>query len=234
MLGRLSFFALSRPFLHALFYLILLSRLVAATSLTVAIDDTYGDAMTGAMPAYGPSTAWTQGQPCNSGDSECLVDPDPKQAHNGTWHVSSNSNLEAPPRTIDLSFEGTPLFYCVANRDAHPGIKGDSINVYCIISEDNRTQIAVANMTFELDGQQVGNFFHEPSGAMDGAGNYAIQYNVAVYQSHPITQGKHTLRISLIGYSSVYFDYALYTYVSSDHCPRFMMTKLWNSFGSQD
>ena len=76
--------------------------------------------------------------------------------------------------------------------------------------------------------------FNEPSGAMDGAGNYAIQYNVAVYQSHPITQGTHTLRISLIGYSSVYFDYALYTYVSSDHCPRFMMTKLWNSFGSQD
>ncbi|TBU33091.1 hypothetical protein BD311DRAFT_653290 [Dichomitus squalens] len=187
--------------LHVLSFLILSARLVVAASWSVAIDDTYGDVATGAMPIYNPPSAWTQGQACISENEDCLVDLDPKQVSNGTWHYSVGSSDDAPPRTIDLNFEG------------------NSISVYCIISQVDRVRIAVVNMTFELDGQPVDTFFHDPSGTKDGAGNYDIQYNVAVYQSNLITPGNHTLRISSIGGSSMYFDYALYTTESDFHNP---------------
>ncbi|KAI0751044.1 hypothetical protein C8Q80DRAFT_1099664 [Daedaleopsis nitida] len=181
------------PIAHALSFLLISTRLVAAISRSVIIDDTYGDAATGALPVYAPSASWIQGKPCAFDDSECFVNPDPKQAMNGTWHDSQGDSADTPPRTIDLSFEG------------------NSIIVYCIISEVDRVEIAVANMTFELDGDIVGTFFHDPDGSMDGAGNYRTKYEVAVYQNTSAPQGSHTLRVSSVGYSRMLFDYAEYT-----------------------
>lgn len=82
--------------------------------------------------------------------------------------------------------------------------------MYCIVSEVDRVEIAVSNMTFELDGQEVGRFYHDVSGQMDASGNYAIRYNVQVFNGS-VAEGKHTLRISSVGFSRMLFDYALYT-----------------------
>ena len=86
--------------------------------------------------------------------------------------------------------------------------------MYCIVSQVDRVEIAVSNMTFELDGAQVSAFYHDPDGSRDGSGKYRIAYNVSVFESGPVPQGKHTLRISSVGYSRMLFDYAQYTYVS--------------------
>ncbi|KAI0638424.1 hypothetical protein C8Q77DRAFT_1243262 [Trametes polyzona] len=176
--------------------LLFCARLVAAAFRTIAIDDTYGDEATGALPAYSPPASWSQGTPCTLDDDSCLVNPDPSMARNGTWHDSVGTTDDAPPRTIDLAFEG------------------NSIAVYCIVSEVDRVEIAVSNMTFELDGQQAGKFYHDVSGKTDASGNYDIQYNVRVFNGS-VPEGKHTLRINSVGYSRMLFDYALYT-TSSD------------------
>ncbi|KAI0353084.1 hypothetical protein OH77DRAFT_1407844 [Trametes cingulata] len=184
----LGFFYLS--LVHIL-SLLLSARLVAAVR-TIVIDDTYGDEATGAQPVYSPSAAWIQGQPCSFNDAECLLNVDPSMTRNGTWHDSVGKTDDAPPRSIDLNFEG------------------NSISVYCIISEVDRIEIAVSNTTFELDGQKVGQFYHDVSGQTDAAGNYEIHYNVSVFNAS-VPQGKHALRINSVGYSRMLFDYASYT-----------------------
>ncbi|KAI0375904.1 hypothetical protein BV20DRAFT_932760 [Pilatotrama ljubarskyi] len=181
----------SRLSLIQIFSLLLSARLAAGVR-TIVTDDKYGDEATGALPVYSPTTAWTQGQPCSFDDSECLVDVDPSMAQNGTWHDSVGKTDDAPPRSIDLSFEG------------------NSIVVYCIISEVDRIEIAVSNMTFELDGQHAGQFYHDVSGQTDAIGNYEIHYNISVFNAS-VPQGKHALRINSVGYSRILFDYALYT-----------------------
>ncbi|KAI0832676.1 hypothetical protein BC628DRAFT_1309993 [Trametes gibbosa] len=175
---------------------LLFARLAAAAvNRTVAIDDTYGDAVTGAMPVYSPPGNWSQGQPCSFDDYDCLIDPDPSMVRNGTWHDSVGTTDDAPPRTIDLDFEGS------------------FIAVYCVVSEVDQIQIAVSNMTFELDGQLVGKFYHDVTGQTDAAGHYEIHYNVLVFNG-TAPQGNHTLRINSVGYSRMLFDYALYTTAS--------------------
>ena len=100
------------PFLRALLLSlpILSARLVAAGAKTVIIDDTYGDEVTGALPAYNPPARWSRGRPCVF-DSECFVDPDPNEAARGTWHDAVGK--ADPPRTIDLNFEGAFLAWAV-------------------------------------------------------------------------------------------------------------------------
>ena len=88
---------------------------------------------------------------------------------------------------------------------------GNSIDVFCVISEADRGENAGANMTFELDGKKVGEFFHQPSGETEKSGQFKLAYNVSVYANASIPAGNHTLRISSLGKSRVLFDYALYT-----------------------
>lgn len=99
-------------FLQTIFFLILAARLAAATTKTVTIDDTYGDELTGVRPVYSPSASWTQGKRCVH-DEACLVNPEPKEVGRGTWHDSVGISEDAPPRTIDLSFEGMYALCCI-------------------------------------------------------------------------------------------------------------------------
>ena len=102
--------------LHSLPFVIVRGQFVAAAARTIiAIDDTYGDAATGIKPVYNPPPKWIQGHPCIS-DNKCLVDPDPKEAWNGTWHDATGATEEEPPRTIDFGFEGAPLSHIETQR----------------------------------------------------------------------------------------------------------------------
>ena len=53
------------------------------------IDDTYGDSLTGAKPDYssGGNDCWFQGPGC----TECVLQPDPSKAYNGTWHDTTST-----------------------------------------------------------------------------------------------------------------------------------------------
>ncbi|KAI9068463.1 hypothetical protein FKP32DRAFT_1672189 [Trametes sanguinea] len=172
-------------------YLLVVSRPVLTATRTVAIDDTYGDEVTGVLPVYSPPADWTREKPCGQGDV-CPVDPDPSIVRNGTWHDSVGTSASTPPRTIDLEF------------------KGSSISVYCITSEADADVVAISNMTFELDGQEAGQFYHDVTGQRDASGTFVIHYNVEVFTA-TIPDGNHTLRISSVGRSRTLFDYALYT-----------------------
>ncbi|PIL37376.1 hypothetical protein GSI_01069 [Ganoderma sinense ZZ0214-1] len=193
MFFRVSFLVLC-AILRSLPFVVVRGQFVAAAARTIiAIDDTYGDAVTGIKPVYNPPSKWIQGQSCISGD-KCLVDPDQKEAWSGTWHDATATSGEEPPRTIDFSFEG------------------NSIGVYCIVPQVGRVaEAATANMTFELDGELVGRFSQDRYEATGNTGDHDIQYNVAVYQNGSILQGHHTLRIALTGDSRILFDYALYS-----------------------
>ncbi|KAI1796142.1 hypothetical protein LXA43DRAFT_654910 [Ganoderma leucocontextum] len=69
------------PILHLHHFVIICGQFVAVAARTIiAMDDTYGDAVTGIIAVYyNPPTKWIQGQPRISGD-KCLVDPDVKEA----------------------------------------------------------------------------------------------------------------------------------------------------------
>ncbi|OSD04591.1 hypothetical protein PYCCODRAFT_1476133 [Trametes coccinea BRFM310] len=168
-----------------------MSRPARTATRTVAIDDTYGDGVTGELPVYSPPANWIQGKPCGQ-DDVCLMNPDPSIVRNGTWHDSVGISANSPPRTIDLTFEG------------------NSISVFCITSEADTDVIAVSNITFELDGQDAGQFYRDVTGQQDASGTLMIHYNVEVF-TMTIPDGNHTLRISSVGRSRMLFYYALYT-----------------------
>ncbi|KAI0331262.1 hypothetical protein GY45DRAFT_1370094 [Cubamyces sp. BRFM 1775] len=158
---------------------------------TVVIDDTYGDELTGTLPVYSPPANWAKGQPCGL-PRECPMTPEPSMARNGTWHGSAGATADTPPRTIDLNFNG------------------NWFSVYCIILEGDRDNVAVSNMAFELDGREVGRYYHDVSGQTRTAGDPPIRYNVSVFNAS-VPDGQHALRISSVGYSRTLFDYVLYT-----------------------
>ncbi|KAH9899610.1 hypothetical protein C8Q73DRAFT_787474 [Cubamyces lactineus] len=164
---------------------------VVADMKTVVIDDTYGDQITGAMPVYSPPASWTQNQPCGLANGR-PVNPDPSMAWNGTWHGSAGAAADTALLTIDFNFTG------------------DWLSIYCIVLGGDRDNVAASNMSFELDGQQVGRFYRDVSGQTEGAGDLSLHYNVSVFNAS-VPEGQHALRISSVDYSRMLFDYVLYT-----------------------
>lgn len=84
---------------------------------------------------------------------------------------------------------------------------GTGIYVYCILDNAN-TYTTFTNLTFSIDGVQVGTYSHLP----DGSGNFI--YNQLVYSNATIPNGDHTFVIhSPRGASDsfVSFDYVQYT-----------------------
>ncbi|EJD35796.1 hypothetical protein AURDEDRAFT_188607 [Auricularia subglabra TFB-10046 SS5] len=170
---------------------------VAARMLNVTIDDTLGDARTGAIPQYGQS--WRArsvgGAPCN----ECRAQPDGARAFKGTWH--DKSTYEKDPRaTVSLEFSGSRIY------------------VFFILFNDIGTSTKDTRLKFYLDGSpdSAGDFLH-PS---DAAGEPYL-YNQLVFDSQSLELGNHTLLIS--SYSDgesgslALFDYAVYTMDDASH-----------------
>lgn len=85
--------------------------------------------------------------------------------------------------------------------------QGTAVYAYCIL-DNNNTYTTFTNLTFSLDGEQVGSFSHGP----DGSGSYV--YNALVYTNTSVPNGNHTFVIhSPRGSvdSLVLFDYVQYT-----------------------
>ncbi|KAH9842356.1 uncharacterized protein C8Q71DRAFT_699030 [Rhodofomes roseus] len=158
------------------------------------IDDTYGDSVTGATPTYSNAACWNEGPSC----SICVSQPDPAQAHNGTWHdtqsnVCSNAlSNDTTDHTVMFTFTGTTL------------------TVYCILVAQGPVT-KVTNVTFDLDGDP--STYQSPPSY--NASAYGYQYNIPVYSRSSLNNTQHTFTMSTAqgspsSPSLLLFDYATY------------------------
>lgn len=93
-----------RPFLLPLFSLLPLLPHVLGDSVNITVDDQKGDSRTGAVPSYAPSNVWNSGPQCTT----CLVQPNPSEAFDSTWHDSTIAPGDTP-YTVTYSFTGSKL-----------------------------------------------------------------------------------------------------------------------------
>ena len=130
------------------------------------IDDHFGDQRPGASggaPTFAPSgSQWdTPGGTCAGCIANSNLYPaiDVAQAHSGTWQSTTVSPDEVET-TISVTFIGAlPLAMLRVRECAHAWCVGTSITVYCILPPDLGPFItSYMNLSFVLDGQQVGTF----------------------------------------------------------------------------
>ncbi|KAF8077613.1 hypothetical protein FPV67DRAFT_1775019 [Lyophyllum atratum] len=160
-----------------------------AGAVNRTIDDTTGDAVTGARPIYLPATpgVWE-----NAACTGCAVKPDPAQAFKGSW-TAATYNKDLASMSIELSFTGTAIyvFFILAN----------------FVADGVTTETAC---NFTLDGRAAGSFNHVPSTST------ALEYNALSFSQTSLKNVDHKLVISTSGITDrnifVNFDYAIYTF----------------------
>ncbi|TBU52509.1 hypothetical protein BD310DRAFT_228957 [Dichomitus squalens] len=150
------------------------------------IDDQAGDAVTGLVPQYSPASAWSQGSTCPT----CLAKLDPSQTFDSTWHDGLCDLDGTGPCTATIQFTGTAVYVynVLANR----------------VSD---TASPPTNLTFWLDGTQVGTFVHTSTTST------AFNYNALTFSSTALENVAHTLvmRSTTDLPSMILFDYVVYT-----------------------
>ncbi|KAI4520429.1 hypothetical protein K525DRAFT_270799 [Schizophyllum commune Loenen D] len=153
-------------------------------------DDSPGNSV--ASISYDPAGAWFEGQLCES----CRAMPDRNTVYNGTWHHTTDDNtIDTQDTTMTIQFTGTALY------------------VYCVIANNvSEGTGTMANYDFTLDGQDAGNYHHDPENVTD------YFYNVPVYTVSGLENDSHELIVNIAGGSGVsgsslmLFDYFTYTY----------------------
>lgn len=81
----------------------------SADLTNVTVDDQGIDPYTGTSIAYAPSMdSWSFGQTCLS----CSAQPDPKQAHNGTWHDATFQGNDSVVPNATFHFTGMSQSWC--------------------------------------------------------------------------------------------------------------------------
>lgn len=97
----------------------------AARAELGAIDDTYGDSVTGAKPSYSSDgeDCWNQGPGC----AACVLQPDPSMAYNGTWHETTSnmcnnavSDQSSAGHSVSFNFTGTVTAMVRNTHADHP------------------------------------------------------------------------------------------------------------------
>ncbi|KZT06159.1 uncharacterized protein LAESUDRAFT_200320 [Laetiporus sulphureus 93-53] len=176
-----------RQFLLVCIVSVLLVRLASSKPTNRTIDDEYGDSVTGLIPLYQGN--WNYGPRC----SECCIHPDTLLVFDRTWHDTTTQTTD-PVANFTLTFNGTAIW------------------VYCIIPNfvDTVTITTYVNLSFELDGDYVQTFSHEPE-----LNNASMAYNVTVYSNTSMDNREHTLIMTpqhAVNASVVLFDWAQYTY----------------------
>ncbi|KAL5523488.1 hypothetical protein ACEPAG_7661 [Sanghuangporus baumii] len=147
-------------FLISLLSSFLFSLLAHAAPTNVTIDDTNGDAVTGAQITYNPAPAWQAGQSCQN----CTAKLDGNQAYDGTWHDASYN----PPGGLSNYYPGTII-------SASADFTGTAVYIYCILTRSNSSPDGNTDMTFYVDDQEVGSF------SLPSDGDNSYQYNQAVF-----------------------------------------------------
>ena len=121
------------------------------------------------------------------------------------------------PRIIHVDFDGRELVeHGNFDTDLCTRIpEGSAVYAYFILANQipEISTITTTYLTFQIDGEVVGNFAHEP----DNTTRY--EYNVQGYGNASLAPGQHRLSIVADGPrdSLVMFDYAIYTCVGAFH-----------------
>ncbi|RPD58018.1 hypothetical protein L226DRAFT_467307 [Lentinus tigrinus ALCF2SS1-7] len=155
--------------IFTLFSCTFFATLVNAALVNVTIDDTFGNTQENLQIIYQPPGAWSPGQSCTN----CEAHLDATQIYNGTWHDTTylSDNPPSSPLSASLTFDGVAIY------------------VYCIVTQSSTDPFGNSDMTFYLDGVEVGNFTLPP----DGDSTY--HYNFPVYVNESIPSGKHSFML---------------------------------------
>ncbi|KAI0651454.1 hypothetical protein C8Q79DRAFT_899452 [Trametes meyenii] len=168
----------------------------AATLVNVTIDDTFGDESNGNKISYQPESAWNVGQDCPA----CTAKPDVSQVFNGSWHDTTFNGSSNTPLIAEVA-------YWTTSQKSVPGV---AVYVYCILSDTLQFPFGNSDMTFLLDGEQVGRFVRP------APGDTTYHYNVPVYVNESLPAGEHTITIvngeSNGNRSLILLDYIVYSY----------------------
>jgi hypothetical protein len=166
-------------------YLFFSGLVVSCLSANVYVDD--------ADPAWAFSGVWnviTPSNPCPG----CVIQPDPFEAFDGTWHDTSNDVASA-----QLSFTGV------------------SIQIYTICPPVTGSWTFFTNVSFTLDGVGDGLFVGPVP-----CSQYV--YNYAVYTRMDLTYGFHVVNITTNPVfpndqtgQALLLDYAIYNDGTSNH-----------------
>ncbi|PIL26698.1 hypothetical protein GSI_11225 [Ganoderma sinense ZZ0214-1] len=182
--GFMLRFAISSLFIHFILP-------AAAVSVNITVDDTFGNSDRTVIPTYLPANnTWHVGSPSEQCDI-CVIKPfmlDTSQIVDQSWHHA-------------MYFVGTPIEVQVA-------FPGTAVYVYNVITNTLPGGAAMTvNISFALDNETVGHFFHAPDSSSD------ILYNQLVYANASLSDKLHTLVMSASGSdaSLIFFDYLLYT-----------------------
>ncbi|PIL26786.1 hypothetical protein GSI_11122 [Ganoderma sinense ZZ0214-1] len=174
-----------------------LSRLV-----NVTVDDQFGDPTTGLFPDYSPNDGtWHIGSRSEDCPS-CFINPSVlnlTQVYNQTWH-DATSSPSAPPPTITVRFNGSAVYVF-------------NILVNTLSAGTDSTFV---NISFSIDGEDVGVFTHSPS---PEPGAPSILYNQLVYNNATLNDGPHILVMTAGNDSLILFDYFIYTTQSTGNDP---------------
>ncbi|KAJ7592362.1 hypothetical protein C8J56DRAFT_523030 [Mycena floridula] len=169
------------------------------------VDDAFGgDSQVGLTYSPDRPGAWISGGSCAT-CSHGLADPDAGQAFGGTWHDDTqDSDLDPDQSFLEISFEGTAVY------------------VFCIIANNLGDGVGTkADYSFTLDGATSNPSFLHTS---DGTATQYF-YNVLVHSSTGLSNGRHTLRVTInggagvSGSSLILFDYAVITFDDGTAAP---------------
>ncbi|EMD37860.1 hypothetical protein CERSUDRAFT_94852 [Gelatoporia subvermispora B] len=172
---------------------------ILATPFNITVDDTNGDPLTLTNVSYTPPASWYTNQDCASGDpgapGECPPGLQANQAYDLTYHGSAFFAGRSTGLNATFTFQGTAVY------------------VYCILNAG----VFTSNMTFHLDGQQVGAYTYN-SVVTDDTGIPPYQYSVPVFQFGSLSNDNHTFTLTNGDvttepgpYSIVLLDYFQYT-----------------------
>lgn len=203
-----TFYTLFKLFLVLLIQI----HVISAVLTNVTVDDTLGDLSTGLQVSYTPSDGWTPGQNCTN----CTAHPEPTQMLFNTWHDTSFfpnvDDSEGLSFTATITFNGLShlfnesLMLCLANRFSSTGV---AVYVFCAIDHSSNDPDGNSDMTFFIDGEEVGTFELAPTGQNN------FSYHFPVFASDPLPSGPHTLTMENghLGGSQALalLDYFIYT-----------------------
>ena len=181
------------PSRHASFSRLIVCALLATACAAAlptnrTIDDEEGDSVTGLMPQYFPPNGWNVGATC----AGCLVHLDPSQTFDGTWHDTTYSPKDLESPSITLRFNGTAVY------------------VYNVLANTVPLTDTLTNISFTLDGTEVGTFVHEPTASTE------FDYDIPVYSNPEIPNMEHELVIQAVECGRpvlILFDYIVYTFM---------------------
>lgn len=166
---------------------------VSARLVNYTVDDGLGDQRTHRLPDYISNTVWKARSQADGCTSNCGLNIDLQQVHDGTWH-GKETHADEKPSYVSLNFNGTTIY------------------VYCVLANNIGIAAQDTRLSFYFDGASnpAGDFLHTADTKVDG-----FLYNQLVFASEALDSGPHTLVVksSAEGDSGslFVFDYALYT-----------------------